>query len=78
MLINADFRPDELQSISQSANRFSADIKIKFEEQKMTIDAKSLLGMMLFPIRRGTSITIQTKGADEEEAIEAMYRLLRK
>jgi len=78
MLITSDFQPDELQLISQNANRYRADIKIRFDKQNMSIDAKSLLGMMLLPIRRGTKLTIQTRGTDEEEAIEAMYQLLRK
>ncbi|WP_028552620.1 HPr family phosphocarrier protein [Paenibacillus sp. UNC451MF] len=78
MIIATDFQPQYLQMIAQKASYFSSDIKIKFEKENIQLDAKSILGMMLLPIRQGTRITIQTKGSDEEEAIEAMSYLLDK
>ncbi|WP_239635039.1 HPr family phosphocarrier protein [Paenibacillus sp. H1-7] len=76
--IATDFQPEYLQLIVQKASHFSSDIRIKFEKENIQLDAKSILGMMLLPIRQGTIITIQTKGSDEEEAIEAMSSLLEK
>jgi len=74
--IATDFQPEYLQFIAQKASYFSSDIRIRFEKENIQLDAKSILGMMLLPIRQGTIITIQTKGTDEEEAIEAMSHLL--
>jgi len=76
MTILYDLQPQYLLTIAQRAGQFRSDIKIKFEKENIQLDAKSVLGMMLLPIRQGTKITIQTKGWDEEEAIEAMSRLL--
>jgi phosphocarrier protein len=71
-----DLQPQYLQVIAQQAGRFSSDIKIKFEQDDIQLDAKSILGMMLVPLRSGTRITIQTRGNDEKEAIDIMCDLL--
>ncbi|MCP1305776.1 HPr family phosphocarrier protein [Paenibacillus tyrfis] len=76
IVISDDLRPEYLQQIVQYANQYRSDIKIRFEAECMQLDAKSILGMMFIPIRRGTRLTIQTKGADEEEAIEMMSSML--
>ena len=76
--IASDFQPQYLQMVVQKASYFSSDIRIKFEKENIQLDAKSILGMMLLPIRQGTKIIIQTKGSDEEEAIEVMSSLLEK
>jgi phosphocarrier protein HPr len=68
--VAADFTSDDLKRISLTAGRFHSDIILKVREA--TIDVKSLLGMMLFPIKKGTVVTIQTKGKDEEDALEFM------
>ncbi|TDF99735.1 HPr family phosphocarrier protein [Paenibacillus piri] len=71
-----DLQPQYLQEVAHQASRFSSDIKIKFEQDSMQLDAKSILGMMLVPLRSGTRITIQTRGNDEKEAIDIMCDLL--
>ncbi|MDF2964487.1 MAG: hypothetical protein K0S39_6222 [Paenibacillus sp.] len=71
-----DLQPQYLQEIAQKAGRFSSDIKIKFEKENIQLDAKSILGMMMIPLRSGTRITIQTRGTDEKEAIDIMCDLL--
>lgn len=77
--IPSDFQPSDLKMISQKASRFISDITIEFHENhggRSIIDVKSLLGMMLLPIYKGTKITVKTKGTDEKEAIDFMSDLL--
>jgi phosphocarrier protein HPr len=68
--ISTDFTSEDLKRISLNAGRFHSDILLKVRET--TIDVKSLLGMMLFPLKKGTVVTVQTKGNDEEEALDYM------
>lgn len=71
-----DLQAHDLQAVAQQAGRFRSDITLKLEEERVVLDAKSMLGMMLLPIRGGTRVLIQTKGSDEEEALDAMCELL--
>ncbi|WP_426446933.1 HPr family phosphocarrier protein [Paenibacillus sp. S-38] len=71
-----DLQPDHLQRIAQQASLFRSDIKIKFENERIQLDAKSLLGMMMLPMRRGTRVTVLAQGNDEEEALERIASLL--
>jgi len=72
LTIANDFGIEELQRLSQAAGRFSSDIRIEYEQEgaQFKIDAKSILGTMLLALRRGTEVTLRTKGKDEEEAID--------
>ncbi len=54
------------------ANRFKSTITLTHEDQ--TVDLKSIMGLMSLGIRRGSLITIETKGEDEIEAMEALSR----
>jgi phosphotransferase system HPr (HPr) family protein len=74
--ISHDLQPQYLQMVAQKASTYRSDITIKFERENINLDAKSILGMLLIPMRTGTRITIQTKGRDEEEAINEMSHLL--
>jgi phosphocarrier protein HPr len=65
-----DFTSNDLKRISLNAGRFHSDIVLLM--QGAAIDVKSLLGMMLFPLKKGSVITIRTKGSDEEEALDFM------
>lgn len=68
--VSADLTTEDLKRISLNAARFRSDISLKVREA--TIDVKSLLGMMMFPLKKGTVVTVQTKGNDEEEALDYM------
>ncbi|UUZ86015.1 HPr family phosphocarrier protein [Paenibacillus sp. P26] len=70
--VSHDLRPNELQTIAQNASRYRSSIQLILEEDNVVLDAKSMLGMMLRPIRCGTVIRVQTKGWDEEEALDSM------
>lgn len=69
-----DFTSHDLKQISLQAGRFYSDIMLIMQDA--SIDVKSLLGMMLFPLRKGSVITVRTKGKDEEEALDFMCSCL--
>ncbi len=58
----------------QKANEFKSLITIAKDERK--VNAKSLLGVLSLGITRGTSITIEADGPDEEDAIKQLEELV--
>ena len=58
----------------QKANEFKCSIWVEREERK--VNAKSLLGVLSLGIVKGTEINLIADGSDEEEAIEALVKLI--
>ncbi|MBQ8944791.1 MAG: HPr family phosphocarrier protein [Clostridia bacterium] len=58
----------------QKANEFKSQIWIDKDERK--VNAKSLLGVLSLGIVGGTEIRIAANGADEEEAVEELVKLV--
>ena len=58
----------------QKANEFKSSIWVEKEERR--VNAKSLLGVLSLGIVKGTAITLIADGADEEEAIDTLSRLI--
>ena len=58
----------------QKANEFKSGIWIVKDERK--VNAKSLLGVLSLGITRGSEITIVADGADEEDAVEELAKLV--
>ena len=58
----------------QKANEFKSSIWVEKEERR--VNAKSLLGVLSLGIVGGTSIRIIADGADEEQAVEGLIRLV--
>lgn len=58
----------------QKANEFKSSIWVEKEERR--VNAKSLLGVLSLGIVGGTNIRIIADGADEEEAVGALVRLV--
>ena len=58
----------------QKANEFKSGIWVVKDERK--VNAKSLLGVLSLGITRGTEITLVADGADEEEAISELVKLV--
>lgn len=69
-----DFTSNDLMNISLNAGRFHSDIVLMVQDA--AIDVKSLLGMMLFPLKKGSVVTIRTRGKDEEEALDFMCQYM--
>lgn len=58
----------------QKANEFKSLISVEKDERR--VNAKSLLGVLSLGIIGGTSINIRAEGVDEEEAVEALVKLV--
>lgn len=58
----------------QKANQFKSDIFIVKDGNK--INVKSILGILAAGISKGTEITIEANGPDEEAAVKALVELV--
>lgn len=58
----------------QTANKFKSEIFIKLEN--MTVNAKSIMGVMTLGVGKNTEIIIEVDGSDEVEALEALVKLV--
>lgn len=58
----------------QKANCFKSSIWIEKEERR--VNAKSLLGVLSLGIDGGTTIKVIAAGADEEQAVEELVKLV--
>lgn len=56
------------------AARYSCTIQITKEQR--TIDAKSIMAVMMLAASKGTWITLMTDGEDESEAMAALEELI--
>lgn len=56
------------------AAKFASDIKIRKGDEE--VDAKSILGILLLAAGRGAVITLKADGPDENEAVEAIVKLI--
>jgi phosphocarrier protein HPr len=59
----------------QTANRFTADIEVEKDGQK--VNGKSIMGVLMLVAAKGSSITIRGSGDDAEQAIDALGSLIR-
>ena len=57
-----------------TAARFQADIKIRKGAEE--VDGKSILGILLLAVGRGSTVIIRADGSDEREALEAVEQLI--
>ena len=58
----------------QKANEFKSSIWLEKEERR--VNAKSLLGVLSLGIMGGTQIRIIAGGTDEQEAVDALAKLV--
>lgn len=54
--------------------KFGCDIKITKDGK--TVDAKSIMAIMMLAASQGTDLIIQTDGADESAAMEAVIEII--
>ena len=57
-----------------TAGQFEAEVHIQKDHQR--INAKSIMGVMMLAASKGTSITLQTEGPDEQAAMDALIELI--
>jgi phosphocarrier protein len=60
--------------LTQLAGNFKCDIWMTRNARK--INAKSIMGVMMLAAGIGSSVTIETDGADENEAMQAILALI--
>ena len=66
-------RPASL--IVQTAMQFNSVIKI--EKDEFSVDAKSIMGIMMLAAAKGTKLTFRIEGSDEQEAMNKMEELFK-
>lgn len=62
--------------IVKLANEFESDIKLSRENLSESVDAKSILGILLLAASRGTVLQISARGKDELSAVESLVELV--
>ncbi len=60
--------------LTQTASRFAAEVWM--EKNGRRINAKSIMGVMMLAAAKGSTVTIETHGDDEAEAMEAILALI--
>lgn len=55
------------------AANFKADINLSYQD--LTVNAKSLLGILMLAAAKGAKIHIEAEGADAQEALDAIISL---
>lgn len=58
----------------QIANKFDANITIKSDKEK--VNGKSIMGILMLGAESGSLITIEADGADANEALLALEKVL--
>ena len=56
------------------ASRFESQIRVIRDTKVM--DGKSIMGILLLAAARGTAITVEAAGVDEQAAVDALVRLV--
>jgi phosphocarrier protein HPr len=61
--------------LTQVAAKFDSDVQVMRNGRK--VNAKSIMGVMMLAAGKGSKITIEVAGPDEEQAMEAICALIR-
>ncbi|MBD3368196.1 MAG: HPr family phosphocarrier protein [Candidatus Eisenbacteria bacterium] len=56
------------------ASRFEADVKLRKDD--LTVDGKSIMGVMMLAAEMGSRLTLIIDGSDESQALEELARYL--
>lgn len=59
--------------IAQTAAGFTCTLELT--KDNVTINAKSIMGVMMLAAEFGSSVRISANGADEEQAVQALEKL---
>ena len=60
--------------LTQLASRFQSDVHIARSGRR--VNAKSIMGVMMLAAGKGSKVTLETSGPDEEEAMSALCALV--
>jgi phosphocarrier protein len=56
------------------ANRYRSEIMVS--KEKVCVNGKSIMGVLMLAACKGSTISIETDGEDAQEALEALGRLI--
>ncbi len=60
--------------LTHAAGRFSSSVFLSRNGKR--VNAKSIMGVMMLAAGKGASIDVETEGADEAEAMDAIEKLI--
>ncbi|HSV20684.1 MAG TPA: HPr family phosphocarrier protein [Casimicrobiaceae bacterium] len=60
--------------LTQLAAKFQSDVQIARNGRK--VNAKSIMGVMMLAAGKGSRVTLEVDGADENEAMDALCALI--
>lgn len=60
--------------LTQLAGKFPCEVWI--EKGTRRVNAKSIMGVMMLAAGKGTMVTLETQGASEQEAMDALLALI--
>ncbi|MDS4013365.1 MAG: HPr family phosphocarrier protein [Candidatus Accumulibacter sp.] len=60
--------------LTQLAGRFSSEVWMEKGERR--INAKSIMGVMMLAAGKGSTVVVETDGADEQAANDAILQLI--
>ena len=60
--------------LTQLASRFKCEVVLSRNNRR--VNAKSIMGVMMLAAAKGTTISIETSGADEAEAMQELLKLI--
>ncbi|MGQ9426180.1 HPr family phosphocarrier protein [Gilvimarinus sp. F26214L] len=60
--------------LAKTAGQFSSTVEVS--NGKSTVDGKSVMSLMLLAASRGTSVTVSVTGDDEQDAMDAIEKLI--
>jgi len=61
-------------NLTQTASQFKSDIWI--ERNGRRVNAKSIMGVMMLAASKGSTVSLESTGADEVEAMDALLHLI--
>ncbi len=56
----------------QIASRFESSVYIQSEDEKVRVNAKSIMGVMTLGLRAGECVVVKADGTDEDAAVESI------
>jgi phosphocarrier protein len=60
--------------MTQTASKFKSEVMLSRNGRR--VNAKSIMGVMMLAAAKGTTVTIETNGPDEGEAMQAIVGLI--
>jgi phosphocarrier protein HPr len=60
--------------LTQTAGQFGSEVWIGHKGRR--VNAKSIMGVMMLAASKGSKVTLETNGADEKPALEALVMLI--